>query len=392
MIVLTAVMLAIPAAALALPSETPDNTPMVDGRVRAIEQVGNNVWLGGRFDQVERRNGEVLDDDASNLAIFDSQTNDYTDVALDLGGVGTEVWDIKRYGTTNSLLIAGKFPGPTSSQKNLVRVNGNTGAVEQWYNSVSLKSVLPAPDLGRVYAGGGSLSAFDFDTGNKLWTEAKTSIDPNIRDKVTAPGYRDLELDPDGETIWAACACDAIDGEPAKAMVRLDTEGIHDTEWVTDAGIGAFGQAVVLREGKLYLGAGGSDFVAQYGKNNGGASGWKRDTSGSTQALEIMGDQLIVGGHFFEVGNQPGDNCGKGRPGDTDGQGDPVLDPNQECERRQGIAAYSFAGALDPDWNPKYQGGYSLVWALHVEGTRLHTGGEFKTVNGETQNSYARFS
>ena len=70
--------------------------------------------------------------------------------------------------------------------------------MEQWYNSPSLKSVLPAPDLGRVYAGGVSLTAFDFATGNKVWTEAKTSMDPDIRDKVTAPAYRDLELDPDG--------------------------------------------------------------------------------------------------------------------------------------------------------------------------------------------------
>ena len=35
---------------------------------------------------------------------------------------------------------------------------------------------------------------------------------------------------------------------------------------------------------------------------------------------------------------------------------------------------------------------YSLVWALHVEGARLHTGGEFLTVNGVTQNYYARLS
>jgi hypothetical protein len=32
------------------------------------------------------------------------------------------------------------------------------------------------------------------------------------------------------------------------------------------------------------------------------------------------------------------------------------------------------------------------VWNLHAEGLRLHTGGEFKTVSGVTQNSYARLS
>jgi hypothetical protein len=32
------------------------------------------------------------------------------------------------------------------------------------------------------------------------------------------------------------------------------------------------------------------------------------------------------------------------------------------------------------------------VWALHVEGERLHTGAEFLTVNGITQNYYVRLS
>ena len=46
--------------ALALPSETPDQTPMVNGTVRAIEHVGTNIWLGGKFTKVTQRDGTVV--------------------------------------------------------------------------------------------------------------------------------------------------------------------------------------------------------------------------------------------------------------------------------------------------------------------------------------------
>ena len=111
-----------------------------------------------------------------------------------------------------------------------------------------------------------------------------------------------------------------------------------------------------------------------------------RDTSGSAQAVALLDDKLVVGGHFYYVGDDKADKCGAGRPGD------PQLDPNGECQLRQGIAAYSFGGSLDPNWDPPYSGSYSLVWELHTEGLRLHTGGEFKKVSGVTQNSYARLS
>jgi hypothetical protein len=60
-------------AVLALPSEKPDDTPMIDGRVRAIEQVGTNIWIGGHFSRVEQRNGTVLGS-VANVAVFDSKT------------------------------------------------------------------------------------------------------------------------------------------------------------------------------------------------------------------------------------------------------------------------------------------------------------------------------
>jgi hypothetical protein len=292
------------------------------------------------------------------------------------------------YGTgpDADVLIAGKFAGPDSTKKNLVLVDGQTGAVIRWYNSPALKSVLAAPELGRVYGGGVSLSAFEFATGKKLWTRAKTTVDPDLRPRDSKAAYRDLELDADGKTIWAACVCDAVNANPAKALVKLNVDGNHDASWLAEAGPAAFGHSVVDHNGQLYLGAGGSDFVAEFDKGAGGARSWLRNTSGSTQAVAVLDGQLVIGGHFYEVADERGDRCGSGRPGDAS------LDPNDECRTRPGIAAYSFGGRLDPDWNPAYSGSYSLVWELHAEGSRLHTGGEFKKVSGVVQNSYARLS
>ena len=103
-------------AVLALPSQKPDNTPMVDGRVRAIKQVGNNVWLGGRISQVTRRDGTLLAK-VGNLAVLDSQTNRYKPIAPKLGGTDAEVWDIEPYGESGDLLIAGTFAGPTRPRR-----------------------------------------------------------------------------------------------------------------------------------------------------------------------------------------------------------------------------------------------------------------------------------
>ena len=366
------------AAVLALPSEKPDRTRMVDGRVSAIEQVGTNVWLGGRFSRVERRDGKLLDR-VGNVAVLDSRTERYKPIAPDLGGVEGEVWDMNTY--RGDVLIAGEFAGPSSKENNLVRVDGKTGRVIKWFDAPPLKSVLAAPDLGRVYGGEDSLSAFEFATGKRLWTRAKITVDKSLHDRVHEAAYRDLELD--GKKIWAACVCDAVNGKPAKALVKLSTNGVHDASWVTKAATDSFGHAVVDRGRKLYLGAGGSDFLAELDKGAGGKLSWVRDTMGSVQAVAVMGKRLVIGGHFLKVADQPNDGCGR-RLG--------TQDPNNECRTRKGIAAYSFSGRLGSTWSPTYAGKYSLVWALHVEGARLHTGGEFLTVNGVTQNYYARLS
>ena len=87
----TVVLLLASGAVLALPSERPDNTLMVNGTVRAIEQVGTNIWLGGKFTQVKQHNGTVVAN-VSNLAVFDSKTKQYKNIAPKLGGTDSEGW------------------------------------------------------------------------------------------------------------------------------------------------------------------------------------------------------------------------------------------------------------------------------------------------------------
>jgi hypothetical protein len=182
--------------------------------------------------------------------------------------------------------------------------------------------------------------------------------------------------------------CDDLSVSPSKALalVKLSTQGARDASWVANVGSkDLMGISVAQAGGSLYLGAGGSDWVAAFSKADGSRL-WKMDTSGSTQVVEVMDGQLVVGGHFVEVADQPGDRCGF-RSSNPD-----TLDPFGECQTRKGLAAYSFGGVLEPNWDPAYAGRYALVWALHVDGTRLHTGGEFLTVNGVRQAYYARLS
>src|SRR5918998_5623665 len=197
----------------------------------------------------------------------------------------------------DDVLIAGKFPGPSSKENNLVLVDGESGEVIKWFAAPALKSVLAAPDLGRVYGGGESLSAFEFAPGKKrpLWTRAKTTADKSVHDRNNKASYHDLELDADGKTIWAACVCDAVDGKPAKALVKLSTGCKHDASWVTEAATDSFGHSVVDQGRKLYLAAGGSDFLAEFDKGAGGEPSWVRDTSGSVQVVEVMKDKLVIG-------------------------------------------------------------------------------------------------
>jgi len=84
-----------------------------------------------------------------------------------------------------------------------------------------------------------------------------------------------------------------------------------------------------------------------------------------------------------EIADAAGDSCGfKSRDRRT-------LDPDDECQTRNRLASYTVSGALQ-GWNPSVTGEYNGVWAIALDGSRIHIGGEFTRVSGELHTYYAR--
>jgi hypothetical protein len=388
---LVTVVLMAQAAQAQLPGEAPSDTYQVNGpRVRSVVVVGDNVWIAGVFSQVQTGNGSNAAG-VENLAVL-SRTSGQIPAGvgpLKLGGVsGAQVWKLAAVG--NTVYAAGKFKLSSggSSYTNLLAFNGTTGALIPGFRPTGVKvSQSVAAGGGRVYAGGKQLVAYDASTGAKLGSFATSSIstDPSLRGHNTPPQHRDLQLI--GGSLYSACQCDSLtqggSTRQTKALVRFDpVTGAHDQSFTPQgAGTAAFGISVTTDGSNIYLGAGGSDFVAKYASS--GNQVWKRDTSGSTQAVAVAGDDLIIGGHFVEIADQSGDSCGfkSSNPG--------TLDPNNECATRERLAAYSLDGSLR-SWNPSVTGKYNGVWAIALDSGNVHIGGEFKKVHGVAQTFYAR--
>ena len=364
-----------PTAGATLPNQ-PAQTPMVNETVRAIAQVDGVLWIGGSFTQVKTGAGLVLDS-VRGLAAFDSTTGAYRDIAPALPGDSVAVRDLSVYG--DDLVVGGRFR-KGSTQRNLVMIDGRTGATIRWFDSPANWTVLAARDLGRIYAAGSAISAFA-TSGPRLWTKAPTTYASPPGHNYSA-SHRDLLRD--GSVIWSACICDSVAGAAAKGIVKLSLNGDRMPFPVTESTLdkNATGYAVASDGVSLYLAAGGSDALWKLSKT--GQRLWRRDTSGSAQTVAMMDGKVVVGGHFLYVANATGDRCGF-RSSDPD-----TLNPHGECVARSGLAAYAVDGALDGAFTPSLSGRYNLAWALLPQGTRLHVGGEFTRVDGVLHSYYSR--
>lgn len=384
------VLIAWTVPASALPSQTPDAVWMVNASVRALELVNGVIWIGGKFTKLQESDSHgATYITVAGLAALDATTGApvpglHLPILGSLSGV-PYVYDLS-YGD-GVLYVGGKFDSVDGQTRvDLAAIDPTTGQVLPFHGPDALRrvdAVLAAPAGGVYAAGTQPLSFFDATGKNvKGFTRQKTSIGA---DSPNGAVFKDIVFGPDGN-LFVAGAYDALNDEPHHVVAKVNaTTGDVDDAWHLggNVGVNAIGVKLSLdyANDAMYAAIGGSDYVARYRISDGGVV-WKRDTSGATQVVAQDGvGNLIVGGHFQWISDAEGEMCGKN------------TDPSFECTKRLRLAAVNQdTGALDPSWAPAVTPLYLGIFAIVVDGTRVHLGGDFKAISGVPRLFYARLS
>jgi hypothetical protein len=277
---------------------TPDQTLGTNGKVREIVQVGNVLWVGGRFTALVDGQGNVVEPNLNNLAALDAMTGGVAQGVNvpDLTGGNPIVFDLSTDGS--QVYAAGTFQHSAGS-KNLLEFDGLTGQVGDKFVAQALKSVLVDGDI--VLGGGKKMNAWDRNGSKRNDFVVTTPLtNPSLRNHNTPPMYTDIVPMPGGGWL-AACKCDWIlnPGESTnpeteeKAIVRMFGDGSVDHGWNQELknDSAAFGWNLQIDTDGVVLAAGGSDFTQKLTFD--GRQMWKTDTNGSSQTVIRMDDRTL---------------------------------------------------------------------------------------------------
>jgi outer membrane protein assembly factor BamB len=352
------------------PDDVPEDSWATNGRVNAILQVGNVVYLGGRFTEIREHGGagpRALP--RAYVAALDATT-----------GAPIEGWDPSLNGEVYALA-----PSPDGSKiyaggvfttadgltrSRLVALGAATGEVDpQWLPHAPNGSVRTlAVGSNRIYAGGGfikvgaetrqRLAAFDTTTGalDPIWQPAADNMVRTITFSAVA------------NRVYAGGDFDAVSGKIRLRAVALDpASGAVAWNWRPNPAHRVFG--LVTKDSTVYAAVGGDSNSLFAWDANTASQRWRRRSDGDFQALAVSSDTVYGGGHFNNFEGEP---------------------------RRKLVAVHAATGALRRDWSPRLPH-TTATWygvsALSAYGdTNVSVGGDFDSVSGLRREHFAQFT
>jgi hypothetical protein len=370
--------------------EIADPTWMTNGRVYALAQNGDTLYIGGAFTRLLPPSGSSASPIAvSNLAAISVSTGEpivgWAPVA---GGSGAKVRAIAV--RAGKVYVGGSFTTiDGTAVQNLAEIDATTGAVDGSFTPLVDKVVyaLLASDS-RLYAGGafgevnglnrGKLAAWDLPSG---------TLSQQWRPRASGGPVHDLTFDATNQTIFLGGGFTSMTqagssyARQSVARVYSDTGLLHP--WAIPQGTLETPQTAWDLEAtadRLHGGFGrGPNYAASFRNDvtNVGTRIWRFSTVGNVQTIELSpdGTRLYLGGHF-----------GLGRL------------QQQVCSNRnlRGLISVSpVTGALFCDWVPQlapFGNNFQGAWDMIATGNYLWVGGGWSTIGGVSQRNLARFT
>jgi hypothetical protein len=370
--------------------EIPDPTWMTNGKVYALAQDGDTLYIGGAFTRLLPPGGSSLSPIAvSNLAAIRVSTGEpIAGWAPSVADTGAKVLALAVRG--GSVYVGGSFTAIDGmAVQNLAKVDTATGAVDTSFAPTVQGAVftLLASDS-RLYAGG-VLGKVDGISRGKLaaWDLPSGDLSAEWRPRAIGGSVKDLAFDATMETIFIGGAftsmaqAGATFSRQSVARVYADSGLLH--AWAIPQG--TIENPMVARDLEATVDRlhGGFGRTPNYGASfkidvtNVGTRVWRFNTVGNVQTIELSpdGTRLYLGGHF--------------------GTGELQ---QRVCTNRDlhGLISVSpLTGALFCDWVPQLEpfgNNYNGPWDMLATGSYLWVGGGWSKIGGVTQRNLARFT
>ena len=376
------------------------DSPRIRTEVWAIEQIGDRIYVGGRFQEVT---DGVVSIDQPYLAAFHESTGQYIDTFTpDLNGV---VHALAASPDGSKLFVGGEFTAVNGQAIDaLVALNATTGAVDSsWTGDINgaptVRSLTVLGDW--LYVAGSFTSVISSSGNNAAWRALRFDVttgghDPSWRPVITGGGVWGIAPSPDLDRVYVAGYLTEVDGTPVNnGFAALDgttgalVPGVQPIQSNTANPNRQYLYDVVVHNGYVWI-VGSEHFVQVLNESDLSIHRFHlADPRGDYQDLEVVGDRVYAGCHCRTDATMESAAGVRWFPSPPPGETDaPILQTGPTTW----IAAFD---ANTGDWidtfRPDIEAARAGVWAIHGDSNGcLWFGGDLTFAAGSSVDSFIR--